>query len=242
MDKGSVMVLEPGVEFCMAASCANRWSSIFVPYDQLSALNVPGTEINRKHRVLSPTAAGERLHRLAENLGSVCQNVSDAACSASAIAAAQRRIAEAACEALGFQNEVAASSGRQTLSRAQITRTALQILEEYPDEHFSVNRLSTMVGVSERTLRTAFEEYFGVGPTRYLKIRTLHQARNLLKRADPYTTSVTEIAVGLGIWELGRLSHDYKVLFDELPSGTLWSKYGSKRTNSSRPVRPPPDR
>src|SRR6516165_9247331 len=69
MDKGSVMVLEPGVEFCMAASCANRWSSIFVPSDQLSALNVPGTEVNRKRSVLLPTEAGERLHRLAENQG-----------------------------------------------------------------------------------------------------------------------------------------------------------------------------
>jgi AraC family ethanolamine operon transcriptional activator len=222
MDKGSVMVLEPGVEFCMAASCANRWSSIFVPSDQLSAFNVPGTEINRKHRVLSPTEAGERLHRLAENLGAACQNVSDAAWSASAIATAKRRIAEAACEVLGFQNQVAAaSSGRQTLSRAQITRAALQILEEYSDERVSVNRLSSMVGVSERTLRAAFEDYFGIAPTRYLKVRTLHQARNLLKRSDPHATSVTEVAVGLGIWELGRFSQDYKLLFDELPSETL---------------------
>jgi AraC family ethanolamine operon transcriptional activator len=227
------MVFEPGVEFCLASRSGNRWSSIFVPYDQLTAFNVPGTEINKKHRVLSPTAAGERLHRLAENLGSVCQNVSDAAWSASAIAAAQRRIAEAACEALGFQNEVAASSGRRTLSRAQITRTALQILEEYSDEHFSVNRLSTMIGISQRTLRTAFDEYFGVGPAKYLKVRLLHQARKILKRSDPYTTSVTEIAVGLGIWEFGRFSRDYKILFDELPSETLRNADGYTRKTSS---------
>ena len=74
---------------------------------------------------------------------------------------------------------------------------------------------------SERTLRTAFEEYFGVGPTTYLKVRMLHQARDMLKNSDPCATSVTEIAVGLGIWELGRFSHDYQMLFDELPSETL---------------------
>jgi AraC-like DNA-binding protein len=50
----------------------------------------------------------------------------------------------------------------------------------------------------ERTLRTAFEEYFGVSPTRYLKLRTLHQARSILKRSEPDAVSVTEVAVGLG--------------------------------------------
>ena len=78
-----------------------------------------------------------------------------------------------------------------------------------------------MVGVSERTLRTAFEEYFGVGPTKYLKIRTLHEARKALIAADPFATSVTDIAARLGIWEFGRFSHDYKTLFGELPSQTL---------------------
>ena len=78
-----------------------------------------------------------------------------------------------------------------------------------------------MVGVSERTLRTAFEEYFGVGPTKYLKIRTLHEARKALRAADPFATSVTDIAVRFGIWEFGRFSHDYKTLFGELPSQTL---------------------
>lgn len=105
--------------------------------------------------------------------------------------------------------------------RAEITRAALRILDEHSHEHLSVNRLASMIGISERTLQTAFEEYFGVGPTTYLKVRMLHQARGMLKNSDPDATSVTEIAVGLGIWELGRFSHDYQMLFDELPSETL---------------------
>jgi AraC-like DNA-binding protein len=58
--------------------------------------------------------------------------------------------------------------------------------------------------VSERTLRTAFEEYYSVGPVRYLKLRTLHQVRRALKTADPSLTTVTEIATQFGVWELGR--------------------------------------
>ena len=63
-----------------------------------------------------------------------------------------------------------------------------------------------------------------VFPRRLLKlciVVLVHQARDMLKNSDPCATSVTEIAVGLGIWELGRFSHDYQMLFDELPSETL---------------------
>lgn len=74
----------------------------------------------------------------------------------------------------------------------------MHILHEHVDDHFSVHALASVVGISERTLRSAFEQYFGVGPARYLKIRTLHQARMLLRAADPAAAGVTEIAVRLG--------------------------------------------
>jgi hypothetical protein len=51
-------------------------------------------------------------------------------------------------------------------------------------------------------------------------MRTLHQARKLLMEAYPHQSSVTEIALGLGIWELGRFLSDYNNLFRELPSET----------------------
>jgi AraC family ethanolamine operon transcriptional activator len=218
MQDGSVMLLEPGAEFCMAAAAANRWASIFVPYAQLTALGVPTKGPNQKHVVLSPTAAGKRLRALVENLGIASREVRDALWQTSA---ASSKIAQVVGDALGIPKETAITPGRHALSRVEITRSALQILEEQSDEQISVRRLANMISISERTLRTTFEEYFGVGPTRYLKVRTLHQARKLLKRSDPYATSVTEIAVGLGIWELGRFARDYKLLFDEFPSETL---------------------
>ena len=221
MQDGSVMLLEPGAEFCMAAMAANRWASIFVPFDQLTALGVPSTGPNQKRTGLSPTEARKRLRVLVESLSIASRNVPAALRQTSAVTAARNKIAQAVGDALGLQKEATIAPGRHALSRVQITRSALQILEEYSDEQISVGRLANMIGISERTLRTTFEEYFGVGPTRFLKVRTLHQARKLLKRADPHATNVTEIAVGLGIWELGRFARDYKLLFDEFPSETL---------------------
>jgi AraC family ethanolamine operon transcriptional activator len=221
MQDGSVMLLEPDAEFCMAATAANRWSSVFVPYDQLAVLGVPMMGLHQKHNVLPPTAARKRLRTLIENLGTASRNMPQDLCQTSAVTAARHEIAEVVGEALGFHEAVGATTGRHALSRVQITRSALQILEEHSEEPISVRRLANLIGVAERTLRTTFEEYFGVGPMKYLKLRSLHQARKVLKRSDPSATSVTEIAVGPGIFELGRFARDYKLLFDELPSETL---------------------
>lgn len=81
--------------------------------------------------------------------------------------------------------------------------------------------LAAAADVSERTLRAAFQEYFGMGPARFLKLRALNLIRKTLKNADPSVTTVTGAAARFGVWELGRLAHEYQLLFGELPSETL---------------------
>ena len=51
----------------------------------------------------------------------------------------------------------------------------MDFVDQRDGEYLLVEQLATAAGVSERTLRTAFQEYFGVGPVRYLKLRTLHE-------------------------------------------------------------------
>jgi len=78
--------------------------------------------------------------------------------------------------------------------------------------------------VSERTLRTAFQEVYGVGPTRYLQIRNLHRIYRALRAADPEETSVAKVLLEHHEWELGRVAGRYRRLFGELPSETLHAK------------------
>jgi AraC family ethanolamine operon transcriptional activator len=108
-----------------------------------------------------------------------------------------------------------------SVSRIQIVHAAMNSVDQHDCEYLSVVDLATAAGVSERTLRSAFQEYFGVGPVRYLKLRILNQARKALQNADSSLTTVTQIAIPWGIWELGRFAQDYRLLFDELPSKTL---------------------
>ena len=221
LENGSVMILEPGVEFCIAATGAHRWSSIFVPFDVLTLIHGNVKRPEASHHFLAPSSAGQKLRLHVERLAEILRDTPGALRSTSGIRRTKLKITEAVAKALGCNSAGAAHSGRPTVSRSWIVRTALNVVEEYPEEHMSVWQLSNVIGISERTLRNAFEEYFGVGPSKYLRVRALREARKLLKAADPSTSGVTKIAVRLGIWDFGRFARDYKILFGESPSETL---------------------
>jgi AraC-like DNA-binding protein len=81
--------------------------------------------------------------------------------------------------------------------------------------------LCSAVGVPERTLRVCCNEFLGMSPTRYLLLRRLNMARSALRRADPATASVAEIARLHQFLEPGRFAVTYRTVFGEMPSSTL---------------------
>jgi AraC-like DNA-binding protein len=101
------------------------------------------------------------------------------------------------------------------------TAIVMDFIDRRDGEYLTVADLASAADVSERTLRAAFQEYYGMGPARFLKLRALNRIRKALQNADPSVTSVTSVATRFGVWELGRLAHDYQLLFEELPSETL---------------------
>ena len=60
-----------------------------------------------------------------------------------------------------------------------------------------------------------------MSPGQYERLRRLNLVRTALRRADPETASVTEIAKQHGFSELGRFAVAYRLLFGEAPSITL---------------------
>jgi AraC family ethanolamine operon transcriptional activator len=87
-----------------------------------------------------------------------------------------------------------------------------------------LGEMAAAAGVSERTLRRAFTEHYGVGPVRYLQLRQLHQVHRALRAAQPEEQSVSEILLAHGEWAFSRFAFRYRQLFGELPSETLRSK------------------
>jgi len=84
-----------------------------------------------------------------------------------------------------------------------------------------VRDLCRELGLSRRTLDRVFQEHLGVGPKTYLRLVRLSAVRARLMETDPAETSVTNVALDHGFFELGRFSVQYRRMFGETPAQTL---------------------
>jgi AraC family ethanolamine operon transcriptional activator len=75
--------------------------------------------------------------------------------------------------------------------------------------------------VSERKLRAAFLEYFGLGPVRYLQLRHIHRIHRALKASDPGESTVSQVLIEQNEYEFSRFASRYRRLFGQFPSETL---------------------
>ena len=98
------------------------------------------------------------------------------------------------------------------------------------DETLHVAALSRTLAVSERTLRKAFKNTYGLPPCRHLRMLRLSRVRRALLSAHDRVLTVTEIATDFGFAELGRFSVEYRKVFGESPSVTL------RRASPSKPT------
>jgi AraC-like DNA-binding protein len=112
-------------------------------------------------------------------------------------------------------------------SNATLAKRLEEIIEANLDRPLHLPELCRMAGLPERALRKLFQEQMGIPPSRFLAVRRLHLAHQALLQADPHSTTVTEIATTLGIWEFGRFAVAYKSLFGESPSATLRRRGGA---------------
>lgn len=224
-DELSVLVAGPEDEFCLAADAPRNWCSLYIPNDALATANRDEPAANGARRGVRqlPTHSMERFRSLIQQLDIVVQQEPNAFQSPAAQMAARGKLLPEIRTMLALPTKAEPTFGRHIVPRHQIIRMSMDFVDQHDRDHVSVGELATAAGVSERTLRDAFQGYFGVSPVRYLKRRTLHQVRAALKSADPSAATVTGIATEFGIWELGRFSRDYSTLFGELPSETLRS-------------------
>ena len=102
-----------------------------------------------------------------------------------------------------------------------------EVLADHPNRPLPMPQLCTLIGVTDRTLRSCCAEFLGISPSRYMLLRRLKTVRIALRDADPATASVAEIAEGCGFTELGRFAGAYRNAFGEAPSTTLRRAPGS---------------
>jgi AraC-like DNA-binding protein len=106
-------------------------------------------------------------------------------------------------------------------ARLRVLKHVEACLEARKGETVYLADLCAVTGVSERTLRTVFQENYGMSPVQYLKLHRLHQVRRALLRADAELNTVQSVANRFGIWHMGRFAVEYRRLFGESPLETL---------------------
>jgi AraC family ethanolamine operon transcriptional activator len=107
------------------------------------------------------------------------------------------------------------------LPRDAVIRRALSMISSPEPRISTVKDLAHAAGCSERTLRRAFHERFGVGPKTYMLSQRLTGVRRELRRSDPQNAIIVDIANRWGFWHMGQFAADYRLFFGELPSTTL---------------------
>ena len=105
--------------------------------------------------------------------------------------------------------------------REQLVARVTTFLSDNISEPVTVAELSRTAGVSERTLRAAFQAVIGLSPKQYAITQRLRAVHAALRAAAPGTTTVTDIAMTYGFFELGRFAGRYRHTFGEAPSRTL---------------------
>jgi AraC family ethanolamine operon transcriptional activator len=232
LDSASATVLSRNTEFHLAIRAPHEWCSIYLPDDDvLHSDTTPLQMSGHRHtknmgcrvvRVSTPSA--NHLHRLVVDLIDVMHRHAHRLAAVEIQQHTVRQIREYAAPFLMHEETFPATNvGRPELSRDEIIQRVMIEVDTRRDSPLSVSDLAIAAEVSERTLRTVFQQYFGLCPARYLKLRQLHSVRHRLQQSDSRDgRSVGSVLSSFGIWQFGRFAAEYRRLFGELPSETLY--------------------
>lgn len=109
------------------------------------------------------------------------------------------------------------------LSQYRIAQRAERYMRERDTENISVDEICAELLVSRRYLEYAFRGAFGTSPSHYFRVLRLHHVRRRL-RSSGEETNVTTEALNHGFTHLGWFSTQYRALFGESPSSTLYHR------------------
>ena len=100
---------------------------------------------------------------------------------------------------------------------------AEEIMESQCENITTIQEISDKVYTSPRNLQKAFKKHRSYSPLQFLKEQKLLRANHILK--DLYIqTSVKNVAISVGIFDINRFGKYYFDRFGELPSETLKKK------------------
>ena len=106
-------------------------------------------------------------------------------------------------------------------SASRVLKRVESFVERNAHRPIHISEICTHLRISRRSLHRCFHDLLGMGPVTFLRRKRLSSVRAMLRRLDPETASVSDVASEFGFLDLSRFARQYRSLFDEYPSETL---------------------
>jgi AraC-like DNA-binding protein len=221
---GDIVFHSPGELYHVRTAADSKWGAMSLTPEDLAAAGraITGRELTApavSFRMRPAPALMSRLLNLHEAVGHIAKASPDILTHPEVAHTLEQSLVHVMVRCLSDGSPFEAS-GTDRRHAATLSRLEALLMANY-HRPLHLAEICTTIGASERTLRECCEDQLGMGPVRYLWLRRMNLARRALLCGIPATTTVTEIAMAYGFWELGRFALRYRTLFGELPSASL---------------------
>jgi transcriptional regulator GlxA family with amidase domain len=173
----------------------------------------------RRHLLDATQAA--LLARCAESL----EGIRAVATNSRAVTGAQRSLLQSTAAAL-FPEVPKPYEAREPLQRHRAVVRACAFIDSNLRSTIALADLCTAAGVCTRALEYGFRDFYELGPMAYVRNLRLCRVRHDLQVPESEADSVSRAARRWSFTHMGQFSHDYRVLFGEMPSQTLARRRG----------------
>jgi AraC family ethanolamine operon transcriptional activator len=223
VSSGDVVTFPPGIEADAIYGSGSSYAAILIEPAELVSLFKsegrladPAVWIKRGVQRYDPLLTDEVRRRLTE-IGSSLQR-HGATASNQTLDFFRRSIVEAFAPGLVCATPRDRIPARVT--GARLVREVEGYVDAAGDRAVHISELCNALKVSRRTLHRAFVDTMNMGPVGYLRCRRLSAIQTILKRTDPTTVGIAEIAFEYGFTEPSRFAAYYRSFFGETPSDT----------------------
>jgi AraC-like DNA-binding protein len=219
-----IMTLGPGERLHMRSYGRYRWSGIWVPATDLArygsaitgaAFPIPAGVLRWRLR----PAIGRHLRHLHSAAIGFVEGRSGALFDRETAHGLEQQLIEALVDGLAKGSVIEAPP--ETRKHRDLAFRFEALLMSEPERAFRIAQICAALGASEKILRLACEEQLGRAPIEYARRRRMELAHRALRRGNPETASIADLALRYGFRGLGRFAADYRAVYGELPSATL---------------------